>query len=57
MTSFRFFHLTGRVPINDDLERVMCLKAGTCGHSFCGWCLLHQGPMFNCMCGLKKTAK
>lgn len=33
-----FFKLhTGRDPIQDDLERCNCDKAGETGHDFCGW--------------------
>jgi hypothetical protein len=28
---------TGSDPINDDLERANCDKAGTGGHMHCGW--------------------
>jgi len=31
-----FLEATGRVPVDDDLERCNCQNAGE-GHYFCGW--------------------
>ena len=43
---------TGRDPIQDDLERSNCPKAGQVGHSGCGWCPKHELPNFQCGCGM-----
>ena len=32
-----FEKATGHAPINDDLERANCPKAGEPGHYHCGW--------------------
>ena len=39
-----------RLPINDDLERINCKQAGEIGHTMCGWCDIHDRPIFECSC-------
>lgn len=41
-----FIAATGREPINDDLERCNCEKAGTHMHEFCGWDHEQNRPQF-----------
>lgn len=48
ITSEHFRKATGRDPINDQLERVNCEKAGKFGHSMCGWCQQHDVPITWC---------
>lgn len=48
MTAFQFFHLAGREPRNDDLDRVNCPFAGSMGHHYCGVCH-HRIPRFLCV--------
>lgn len=43
-----FFKMTGRQPIQDDLERCNCPKAGDLGHFSCGICKEHNLPVFQC---------
>jgi len=50
MTALGFLLRTGRLPRQDDLERVNCRKAGQGGHTQCGWCKKHNGPRFRCGC-------
>lgn len=38
VTEIEFNELVGRLPEQDDLERVNCEQAGTRGHSSCGLC-------------------
>ena len=45
-----FEALTGREPVNDDLERVSCKRAGQFGHYMCGMCREHTLPRFECGC-------
>ena len=40
----------------DCTERIHCDKAGQVGHWHCGWCPLHDQPMFRCMCVHRGTA-
>lgn len=42
-----FYRVVGRPPIQDDLERVNCERAGTPGHRDCGLCI-HYLPRFLC---------
>lgn len=42
-----FLKFVGRNPIQDDLDRVNCDKAGTSGHHSCGICE-HNLPVFEC---------
>ena len=48
MNAYEFEQVTGRSPIEDDLERVNCEQAGRIGHLSCGWCAICDGPMFEC---------
>jgi len=50
ITAQEFENKTGRVPQDDDLDRVNCDKAGTPGHRQCGWCPVHDAPRFMCSC-------
>ena len=43
-------------PIQDDLERLNCAKAGEFGHSQCGPCVKHMMPRFMCGCFSLKEA-
>jgi hypothetical protein len=45
MTEQEFMETVGRLPVNDDLDRVNCPQAGTVGHAFCGRCP-HGLPRF-----------
>jgi hypothetical protein len=45
-----FLEKTGFNPVNDDLERANCKKAGETVHLFCGWCEKHDKPRIACMC-------
>lgn len=46
ITSKMFKEATGRNPVDDDLERCNCDKAGTIGHGSCGWNYRVNQPMF-----------
>lgn len=46
ITSKMFKEATGHDPVEDDLERCNCDKAGTIGHSTCGWNYRANKPMF-----------
>lgn len=46
ITAAMFEAATGDKPVNDDLERSNCDKAGEFGHFFCGWCEEENLPMF-----------
>ena len=50
MTYDEFTKATGREPINDDLERANCAKAGQAGHHCCGICGVCFLPRFECKC-------
>ncbi len=54
ITRQMFQRSTGNLPQQDDLERCNCPKAGQSGHDSCGWCEVHNGPMFTCLCSLRK---
>jgi hypothetical protein len=41
-----FKDATGRSPIEDDLERCNCPKAGQSGHYHCGWNYTQNMPVF-----------
>jgi len=56
ITYVQFFKATGHTPVNDDLERVNCEKAGEFGHMSCGWCEEHNQPEFYCGCRAIKRA-
>ena len=46
MKTKEFLLLTGRLPENDDLERIDCAKAGSDGHIMCGTCKVHNMPVW-----------
>jgi hypothetical protein len=46
MNTKEFMLTTGRLPENDDLERVNCDKAGSDGHIMCGTCKAHNMPVW-----------
>lgn len=46
----QFELMTGRAPVDDDLERTFCDKAGEIGHNHCGYCSVHDKPHFVCGC-------
>ena len=46
----KFIRSVGRIPEDDDMERVNCFKKGEPGHYFCGWCSKHDKPRFICGC-------
>lgn len=46
ITSKMFKEATGRNPVEDDLERCNCDRAGTIGHTTCGWNYRVNQPMF-----------
>ena len=50
ITAKYFAEKTGNEPVDDDLERCNCKKAGEFGHSCCGWCPAHNLPVFQCGC-------
>ncbi len=54
MTADEFIKKTGSKPVQDDLERVNCLKAGQMGHWSCGWCQECDTPQFECGCFVRK---
>lgn len=43
----QFLRHVGREPVNDDLDRCNCDKAGEQGHKACGICE-HYRPVFEC---------
>jgi len=51
-TEEQFNVAAGRYPIEDELERVNCAKAGHAGHYLCGWCDKHDKPRLICGCSL-----
>lgn len=52
MTADEYRRLFWREPVQDDLERVRCTKAGQPGHWLCGVCDEHLLPRFVCGCAL-----
>ena len=50
ITEEYFVEKTGWPPVDDDLERCNCDKGGQEGHSCCGWCDIHDLPIFQCGC-------
>lgn len=48
ITEKQFKEAVGREPVDDDLERANCEKAGELGHMFCGWCAECNKPIFEC---------
>lgn len=47
-TIAEFVAATGREPTDDDMDRVNCDSAGDIMHMCCGWCAVHDKPMFDC---------
>ena len=50
MTTEEFEKVVGRPPVEDDMERANCEKAGWAGHHQCGICTEHGKPRFTCGC-------
>lgn len=46
LTAKEFECLVGYPPVDDDLERCNCQKAGEIGHQHCGWNQIRNLPMF-----------
>ena len=46
ITSEQFITAFGAEPVQDDLERCNCDKAGEKGHFYCGWNHQKNGPVF-----------
>ena len=46
ITAEQYKEAVGVDPINDDLERCNCKKAGEMGHWFCGWDKITNLPVF-----------
>lgn len=46
ITAKMFKHATGYEPVDDDLERVNCSKAGQLAHVSCGWDHERNMPVF-----------
>lgn len=46
MSAADFKQKVGRLPVDDDLDRVNCEHAGEIGHEFCGWNSRKCCPMF-----------
>jgi len=46
ITREQFIAATGEEPMNDDLDRCNCTKAGQAGHYSCGWNRKHNMPVF-----------
>lgn len=46
ITNLQYLKAVGAEPIQDDLERCNCPKAGTWGHQSCGWNFHLNRPMF-----------
>lgn len=56
ITAERFEKAAGHPPVQDDLERANCPKAGQPMHVACGWCRKHDKPMAECMqCWARKS--
>lgn len=50
ITELYFIRITGRRPIQDDLERCNCGYVGSIGHQQCGICGKCGQPRFICGC-------
>lgn len=48
ITEKEFFNSVGRLPEDDEMERVNCKSPGKFGHRMCGWCK-HNRPKFLCL--------
>lgn len=46
ITEQQFEQATGRKPVDDDMERVNCDRAGEPGHNSCGWNHTHNCPAY-----------
>lgn len=46
ITRQQYLEAVGTAPIQDDLERCNCHKAGTPGHTSCGWNFYLNRPVF-----------
>lgn len=57
MDEAEFRRRVGTPPVQDDLDRVNCPKAGEMGHWQCGWCEEHDRPRFMCGCVLMDKTK
>lgn len=57
ITSKDFQYATGQKPVEDDLERANCLKAGDVGHRHCGWCYDCNAPVTICKCPYLKPER
>lgn len=55
ITAERFKSRVKSEPMDDDLDRCNCEKAGTIGHQDCGWCAKHDMPVFICPCPYGKA--
>ena len=55
MTPEQYQEKVGRLPEEDELDRVNCLKAGQLGHKNCGWCKFCDKPIFGCECNHTKN--
>ena len=53
ITAEMFEKATGQEPVQDDLARVNCERAGEIGHMDCGWCTFHNKPHFMCGCRVR----
>jgi hypothetical protein len=56
-TAEQYFEATGHMPVQDDLERANCPKAGEIMHVACGWCDKHDKPKAECMECWTSTSK
>lgn len=56
ITHRHFVQATGRKPIQDDLERSNCPKAGQIGHFCCGWNWEADLPQFDIGARFDKVA-
>lgn len=56
VTAEYFRTLTGHDPVDDDLERCNCRKAGEFMHRGCGMCK-HDQPVFMCHICFKDSHK
>ena len=55
ITEAEFKAATGNDPEDDDMDRVNCNVAGDVGHTSCGWCDIHNKPMFqDYQCTMKR---
>lgn len=57
ITKEDFAYAIGQKPVQDDMERVNCPKAGQIAHMQCGWCYTCNMPVFMCICGYNKARR